>query len=79
MTLRRDVMGRDPKAISVAMGGKGILLPRMPIMFTTTSSMAIQMGFIRGCMSVCMNGFMRSPPQARLRPGAMHPYRLSGS
>ena len=56
-----------------------ILLPRMPIMFTTTSSMAIQMGFIRGCMSVCMNGFMRSPPQARLRPGAMHPYRLSGS
>lgn len=30
VTLRRDVMRRDPKAISTAMGGKGILLPRMP-------------------------------------------------
>ena len=30
VTLRRDAMRRDPKAISTAMGGKGILLPRMP-------------------------------------------------
>jgi 7,8-dihydropterin-6-yl-methyl-4-(beta-D-ribofuranosyl)aminobenzene 5'-phosphate synthase len=30
VTLRRDVMNRDPKAIATAYGGKGILLPRQP-------------------------------------------------
>lgn len=30
ITLRRDVMGRDTKAISTAYGGQGILLPRRP-------------------------------------------------
>lgn len=30
VTLRRDAMTRDPKAIATAYGGKGILLPRKP-------------------------------------------------
>jgi 7,8-dihydropterin-6-yl-methyl-4-(beta-D-ribofuranosyl)aminobenzene 5'-phosphate synthase len=30
VTLRRDAMARDPKAISTAFGAKGILLPRQP-------------------------------------------------
>lgn len=30
VTLRRDIMKRDPKAIAIAYGGKGILLPRQP-------------------------------------------------
>jgi 7,8-dihydropterin-6-yl-methyl-4-(beta-D-ribofuranosyl)aminobenzene 5'-phosphate synthase len=30
VALRRDVMGRDPKAIATAYGGKGILQPRQP-------------------------------------------------